>query len=79
MGFGGVLLPDPQLPGAVVPLQRSAANPTHWGYTRTRPSDGLGYWTARLRTDLPADRTPPGLGRGAVVGIGGCAVRAGTD
>jgi RimJ/RimL family protein N-acetyltransferase len=50
-----------------------AAAVAHWA------SDGLGYWTARLRTDLPADRTPPGLGPGVVVGIGGCAVRAGTD
>ena len=40
----------------------------HW--TRT----GLGYWTARLREDLPG--TP--LRAGATVGIGGCAVRTGT-
>jgi RimJ/RimL family protein N-acetyltransferase len=37
--------------------------------------DGLGYWTARLRSDLPG--TP--LAAGAMVGTGGCAVRAGTD
>jgi RimJ/RimL family protein N-acetyltransferase len=41
----------------------------HW--TRV----GLGYWTARLREDLPG--TP--LTAGTVVGTGGCAVRAGTD
>src|SRR6476661_10531414 len=39
----------------------------HW----TR--DGLGYWTARLRSDLPG----AGLGAGAMVGTGGCAVRDG--
>jgi RimJ/RimL family protein N-acetyltransferase len=37
--------------------------------------DGLGYWTARLRADLPG--TP--LRAGAVVGTGGCAVRVGTS
>ena len=36
---------------------------------------GLGYWTARLRDDLPGTS----LTAGAVVGTGGCAVRAGTD
>jgi RimJ/RimL family protein N-acetyltransferase len=36
--------------------------------------DGLGYWTARLREDLPG--TP--LQAGDVVGTGGCAVRVGT-
>jgi hypothetical protein len=36
--------------------------------------DGLGYWTARLREDLPAS----GLKAGAVVGTGGCATRDGT-
>lgn len=41
----------------------------HW----TR--DGLGYWTARLRDDLP----PAGLASGSVVGTGGCAVRVGTS
>ncbi len=41
--------------------------------------DGLGYWTARLRADLPADQVPPGLVPGAVVGTGGCAVRVGTS
>jgi RimJ/RimL family protein N-acetyltransferase len=41
----------------------------HWA------RDGLGYWTARLRTDLPGDR----LSAGAVVGTGGCAVRVGTS
>jgi RimJ/RimL family protein N-acetyltransferase len=39
----------------------------HW----TR--DGLGYWTARLREDLP------GLAAGSVVGTGGCALRVGTS
>ncbi len=38
--------------------------------------DGLGYWTARLRTDLPSP--VPGLDPGAMVGTGGCAVRVGT-
>ena len=38
----------------------------HWA------RDGLGYWTARLRPDLP------GLPAGAVVGTGGCALRVGT-
>jgi len=42
----------------------------HWA------RDGLGYWTARLRSDL-AD-PPPGLTPGSVVGTGGCAVRVGT-
>ena len=41
----------------------------HW--TRV----GLGYWTARLRANLPGTS----LTAGAVVGIGGCAVRAGTS
>jgi RimJ/RimL family protein N-acetyltransferase len=36
--------------------------------------DGLGYWTARLRAELPG--TP--LRAGAVVGTGGCALRVGT-
>jgi len=36
--------------------------------------DGLGYWTARLRADLPGAR----LRAGDVVGTGGCAVRVGT-
>ena len=40
----------------------------HWA------RDGLGYWTARLRDDLPA----AGLTAGDVVGTGGCAVRVGT-
>lgn len=40
----------------------------HWA------RDGLGYWTARLRHDLPA----AGLAAGSVVGTGGCAVRVGT-
>jgi RimJ/RimL family protein N-acetyltransferase len=35
---------------------------------------GLGYWMARLRDDASV----PGLGSGAVVGTGGCAVRVGT-
>ena len=35
--------------------------------------DGLGYWTARLRADLPE----AGLAAGSVVGTGGCAVRDG--
>jgi RimJ/RimL family protein N-acetyltransferase len=41
----------------------------HWA------RDGLGYWTARLRDDLPG--TP--LRAGAVVGTGGCALRVGTS
>jgi len=36
-------------------------------------------WTARLRPALPADQVPPGLVPGEMVGVGGCAVRAGTD
>ena len=36
--------------------------------------DGLGYWTARLREDLPGT----GLHAGDVVGTGGCALRVGT-
>jgi RimJ/RimL family protein N-acetyltransferase len=36
--------------------------------------DGLGYWTARLREDLPG--TP--LRAGDMVGTGGCALRVGT-
>jgi RimJ/RimL family protein N-acetyltransferase len=39
----------------------------HWA------RDGLGYWTARLREDLP----DAGLAAGSVVGTGGCAVRDG--
>ncbi|MPQ99012.1 GNAT family N-acetyltransferase [Modestobacter sp. I12A-02628] len=39
---------------------------------------GLDYWTARLRTDLPAGTVPAGLQPGAVVGTGGCALRSGT-
>ena len=35
----------------------------HWA------ADGLGYWTARLREDLPE----AGLPAGAMVGTGGCA------
>jgi len=35
---------------------------------------GLGYWTARLRTDLPA----AGMLAGAMVGTGGYTVRQGT-
>jgi RimJ/RimL family protein N-acetyltransferase len=45
-------------------IRRSVA---HWA------RDGLGYWTARLRADLP----DAGLAAGAVVGTGGCAVRDG--
>jgi RimJ/RimL family protein N-acetyltransferase len=41
----------------------------HWA------TDGLGYWTARLREDLPE----AGLGAGAMAGTGGCAVRVGTS
>jgi RimJ/RimL family protein N-acetyltransferase len=37
--------------------------------------DGLGYWTARLREDLPGTE----LRAGAVVGTGGCALRIGTS
>jgi RimJ/RimL family protein N-acetyltransferase len=40
----------------------------HWA------TDGLGYWTARLRGDVPR----AGLTAGAMVGTGGCAVRIGT-
>jgi RimJ/RimL family protein N-acetyltransferase len=40
----------------------------HWAH------DGLGYWTARLREDLPGTA----LRAGAMVGTGGCAHRAGT-
>ncbi|WP_209309171.1 GNAT family N-acetyltransferase [Blastococcus sp. CT_GayMR16] len=40
----------------------------HWA------TDGLGYWSARLRHDLPG--TP--LRSGALVGTGGCAVRVET-
>ncbi|MGY2063902.1 GNAT family N-acetyltransferase [Blastococcus sp. SYSU DS0619] len=36
--------------------------------------DGLGYWTARLRADLPGTD----LRAGDVVGTGGCALRVGT-
>ena len=36
---------------------------------------GLGYWTARLREDLSGTA----LTAGAMVGVGGCAVRVGTD
>jgi RimJ/RimL family protein N-acetyltransferase len=43
----------------------------HWA------RNGLGYWTARLRSDL-AD-PPAGLEPGAVVGTGGCAIREGTS
>jgi RimJ/RimL family protein N-acetyltransferase len=39
----------------------------HWA------RDGLGYWTARLREDLP----DAGLAAGSMVGTGGCAVRNG--
>ena len=46
-------------------IQHSAR---HWA------TDGLGYWTARLRDDLPEN----GLNAGQVVGTGGCAVRVGT-
>ena len=41
----------------------------HWA------RDGLGYWTARLREDLPGTT----LRAGAVVGTGGCALRVGTS
>jgi RimJ/RimL family protein N-acetyltransferase len=36
--------------------------------------DGLGYWTARLREDMPE----AGLTAGTMAGTGGCAVRVGT-
>ncbi len=39
----------------------------HWA------SNGLGYWTARLRADLPGTA----LTAGQVIGTGGCAVRVG--
>ena len=45
----------------------------HWA------RDGLGYWTARLRSDLAPEQVPTGLEPGAVVGTGGCAVRVGTS
>ena len=41
----------------------------HWA------RDGLGYWSARLREDLP----DAGPAAGALVGTGGCALRVGTD
>ena len=41
----------------------------HWS------RDGLGYWTARLRQDLPE----AGLTAGTMVGTGGCALRVGTS
>jgi RimJ/RimL family protein N-acetyltransferase len=41
----------------------------HWS------RDGLGYWTARLREDLPGTE----LRAGHVVGTGGCALRVGTS
>ncbi|TYP84611.1 GNAT family N-acetyltransferase [Blastococcus xanthinilyticus] len=41
----------------------------HWS------RDGLGYWTARLRADLPGTA----LTAGDVVGTGGCALRLGTE
>jgi len=37
--------------------------------------DRLGYWTARLREDLPGTE----LRAGAMVGTGGCALRVGTS
>jgi RimJ/RimL family protein N-acetyltransferase len=41
--------------------------------------NGLGYWTARLRTDVAAGCVPVGLRPGTMVGTGGCTVRQGTD
>lgn len=41
----------------------------HWS------RDGLGYWTARLREDLPGTS----LRAGNMVGTGGCALRVGTS
>jgi RimJ/RimL family protein N-acetyltransferase len=41
----------------------------HWA------RDGLGYWTARLRADLPGTD----LRAGELAGTGGCAVRVGTE
>jgi RimJ/RimL family protein N-acetyltransferase len=41
----------------------------HWS------RDGLGYWTARLREDIPGTD----LRAGHVVGTGGCALRVGTS
>jgi RimJ/RimL family protein N-acetyltransferase len=41
----------------------------HWA------RDGLGYWTARLREDMPE----AGFTAGTMVGTGGCAVRVGTS
>ena len=71
------LLSDPgvwrHLPsGVLTDPARTAAriseDQEHW--TRV----GLGYWTARLREDLPGTA----LTASTVVGTGGCAVRAGT-
>jgi RimJ/RimL family protein N-acetyltransferase len=70
------LLSDPggwnHLPSGVHtdPAQTAAGikqSVAHWA------GDGLGYWTARLREDLPE----AGLTAGAMVGTGGCAVRVG--
>jgi len=71
------LLSDPgvwnHLPSGrhISPVQTAAAiehSVGHWA------RDGLGYWTARLREDMPE----VGLGAGTMVGTGGCAVRVGT-
>ncbi len=53
--------------------ERTAAGIGH--PVRHRARDGLGYWTARLREDLPE----AGLAAGQVVGTGGCTVREGTS
>jgi len=72
------LLSDPagwrHLPGGVHTDPATTANGIrhsvgHW------QRHGLGYWTARLRADLPE----AGLTAGAMVGTGGCAVRVGTS
>ena len=44
----------------------------HWA------ADGLGYWLARLRPDLPPGAAPAGLVPGALIGSGGVARREGT-
>ncbi len=72
------LMPDPgtwaHLPsGRHTTPERTAEGIAH--SQRHWAQDGLGYWTARLRHDLPG--TP--LRAGDVVGTGGCAVRVGTD
>jgi RimJ/RimL family protein N-acetyltransferase len=82
LGEHFALLSDPQSWAHYPTLRHTSREQTaagieaavgHWA------ADGLGYWTARLRDDLPADHVPPGLRPGAMVGTGGCATRAGTS